>query len=172
MWNLEIEIWKRDYLHIGFFYVFLAGNSILVKSLTYILLANIDFLGKNIRRIARNFPLKCYIERSLSPQTGVSSHWPLISVLQTTYLVFYSPQTAVFSHLTTYFCLLPSSGFSLRMDLWAWQKLSKCSVYISLKIVFTSSWHSLRKTNKQINLVRTLKNFLEILLLILLRGVS
>lgn len=151
MWNLEIEIWKPDYLHVGFFYVFLAGNSILVKSLTYILLANIDFLGKNIRRIARNFPLKCYIERSLSPQTAVSSH------------------------LATYFCLLPSSGFSLRMDLLNLslkKKLSKCSVYISLKIVFTSSWHSLRKTNKQINLVRTLKNFLEILLLILLSGIS
>lgn len=63
--------------------VFLAGNDIFVKGLFYIFLANLDFLGKNIRKIASNFPLKCYIEGSLSPWSSV-----------------------FFSHLTTYFCLL------------------------------------------------------------------
>lgn len=66
-----------------FFYVFLAGNPMLVKSLTYVLLANLDFLGKKYQNCNELFSEVLYRE------------------------VFITMNGCLFfSHLTTCFCLL------------------------------------------------------------------
>lgn len=82
MWNLEIEIWKPNYLHVWFILCVSCRQWYLWQKPLLYSFSKPRFSGKNIRKIASNFPLKCYIERSLSP-------W-----------------IPVFSHLTTYFCLL------------------------------------------------------------------
>lgn len=85
----ECEIWKLKFETQIIFVsdlvcVFFAGNSILVKSLTYILLANLDFLGKKYQNNHKQFSYEMlYLEVLISMN----------------YCLF-------FFHLNTYLCLL------------------------------------------------------------------